>query len=88
MFFVRLLQNRMNPSPLEAMVWSFVRLYLIGSALSGFTVVLSWMNAFGGLMYAQDDLKAWAQDPRRPLTATSHRPQDERSERTERSEGR
>ena len=83
MFFVCLLHESHEPSQLEAMVWSFVKLYLIGSALSAFTVVVSWMNAFGGLMYAQDDLKAWAQDPQRPLTATSHRPQDERSERSE-----
>ena len=55
------------------MEWSFVKLYLIGSALSAFTVFFSLMDSFGGLMYGQDDLRVWAQDHQRPLTAPSSR---------------
>ncbi|XP_030197221.1 uncharacterized protein LOC115531973 isoform X2 [Gadus morhua] len=58
---------------LEVMEWSFVKLYLIGSALSAFTVFFSLMDSFGGLMYGQDDLRVWAQDHQRPLTAPSSR---------------
>ncbi|CAL8337708.1 unnamed protein product [Arctogadus glacialis] len=61
------------PSQLEVMEWSFVKLYLIGSALSAFTVFFSLMDSFGGLMYGQDDLRVWAQDHQRPLTAPSSR---------------
>jgi hypothetical protein len=55
------------------MEWSFVKLYLIGWALSAFTVFFSLMDSFGGLMYGQDDLRVWAQDHQRPLTAPSSR---------------